>query len=655
MNRLAHEKSAYLRHAAHQKIDWHPWSEAPFEKARAENKPVFLSSGAVWCHWCHVMAKESFEDEEVAKILNDRFVAIKLDRDERPDIDKRYQRALAVMGASGGWPLSLFLTPEKEVFYGGTYFPPREQFGRPAFKTILTAIAQLYTEKRSEVKEQGGKITEFLKSPRDRTVPAADIDQGIVEHGLRAISSEMDTLNGGFGSAPKFPMSGAIELLLNRYFFTRDESLGTWLRKTLTAMARGGFYDQLGGGFHRYSTDEAWFVPHFEKMTDDNAWLLRNYADASVILGDSLFGDVALGTGHFMMKELADPDGGFYASQDADVTPDDEGGYFTWTDAEFRQILGPDEYAVLSLHFFHERGVVHHDPSKKVLCVAADPEEISRTLDLDVDAVRAVVGRGRERLLRAREEREKPFVDKALYTSLNGMAISAFLRAFRAFGNEDLKAFGLKSLDRILDVNISSGQLYHCQGVRAMLDDYIALIDALIGAYEVTGLTLYRDRAEALMGVCRDRFWDKERGGFFDTEEEVIGMRLKGVEDSPHPSGNGLAVLVLTRLSSITGNNDHLRQAELTLKAFSADAGAMGVHAGYYLCGLDGYFNVLKLDVHALPDSELAQAAIFTFHPYTTIVYGDDRGCIIPCLADRCLEPLSDPQALGSFLQQTSF
>ncbi|RJQ56096.1 MAG: thioredoxin domain-containing protein, partial [Nitrospiraceae bacterium] len=374
MDRLSHEKSAYLKHSAEQKIDWYPWSEEAFEKARREDKPVFLSSGAVWCHWCHVMAAECFFDDETAGLLNENFVSIKLDRDERPDVDRRYQMAVAAMGSGGGWPLSVFLTYDRKPFYGGTYFPPEDRHGKPGFRKVLRAVIDLYRTRRNEIDEYTEK---FLQSLKTAPQAAGDINEALLDEEVKNILSEFDMQNGGFGTAPKFPMPGAVEFLLNRFFFTRNEPAGYAARKTLEAMALGGFHDHIRGGFHRYSTDRAWIVPHFEKMADDNAWLLRNYINAYSIFGDALFREAAEGTAGFILSVLADPEGGFYASQDADVTPDDEGGYFTWRDEDFRRVLDEDEYRTLSLYLLNDAGAMGHDGSKKVLFVAMGPEEIA--------------------------------------------------------------------------------------------------------------------------------------------------------------------------------------------------------------------------------------------------------------------------------------
>ena len=647
MNKLANEKSAYLQHAAHQKINWYPWSDEAFEKAKQEDKPVFLSSGAIWCHWCHVMAKESFEDNEVALILNENFIAVKLDRDEMPDIDRRYQQAVAAMGFGGGWPLSIFLTSDRKPFYGGTYFPPGEGFGRPAFKTILMAITQLYSAKRDEVIESSEKILDMLKQ---KPMGTGELRESIIDEGTSIIMKSIDTLYGGFGKTPKFPMSGAIEFLLGRYFFSRDEVLGAALRKTLTFMAKGGYHDQLAGGFHRYSTDQAWIIPHFEKMADDNAWLLRNYVDAYSLLGDPYFREVAEGIISFTRNELSHPDGGFYASQDADVTPDDEGGYFTWTDEDFRKLLDDEEHKVLAPYFLHDRGMMHHDPAKRVLYLDKSPEDVARIAGIDVETVNGIIKRGKKKLLAARETRIKPIIDTALYSSLNGMYISAFLKAYRVLKDEEMKGFALKSLEKILTINTDDDKLLHTPGVKGLLDDHIHLIDALVSAYEVTGVESYLGNADLLMSRSIELFWDKDEGGFFDTDEEVLGTRLKGIEDIPQPSANSIAIILLLKLAFMRDRAEYRTFAEKALKVFSSWGQAMGVHGGYYFSALDTYYNGLELTLNTPADSELALAAHTTFRPYSAIVYREDQGYASPCVQNVCYEPIKEPEALKKFL-----
>jgi uncharacterized protein YyaL (SSP411 family) len=645
MNRLANEQSAYLRHAAHQKIDWYPWSEEAFERARSEDKPLFLSTGAVWCHWCHVMARESFGDDETAQLLNELFINIKLDRDERPDIDRRYQQAVAAMGAGSGWPLSVFLTPDKKPFFGGTYFPPEDMQGRPGFKNVLRAVSNFYKTKRGDVAEYSAQVMDALKP---EVLLPGDLSKSALDEAVQGILSRFDSRHGGFGTAPKFPMPGALEFLLRRFAMNRDPAIGDAVRRMLDAMAEGGFHDQIGGGFHRYSVDEAWIVPHFEKMADDNAWLLRNYIDAYALFGDERYKDAARGVIDFTRDVLSDPGGGFYASQDADVTPDDEGGYFTWTDDDFKKVLTDEEYAVLTLHLFHERGHLHHDPSKSVLAVAGVPEEIARKLGKPVADVLEIVGRGKQKLLRERNQREAPFIDRTLYTSLNGMLITSYLRAFRALGDPSLKDFALLSLDRILRDRLIGNILYHSEGVPAVLDDFIYLMEAFIAAYEGTGARNHLDRAEALMTECVEKFADSE-GGFFDTEGEVLGTRLKRLEDIPHPSANAIAVMLLVKLFALTGKESYRAAAEKALKIFSRAAREMGVHAGAYFCALDAYFSMLKVTVEADPGSDLSRAALALSGPYSTIVYGENNGRVIPCVNETCFNPITDPARLKDF------
>ena len=652
MNRLSREKSVYLKHSAHQKIDWYPWSEEAFERAEKENKPVFLSTGAIWCHWCHVMAKECFEEEEIARILNERFVSIKLDRDERPEIDRRYQRAVAAMGNGSGWPLSVFLTPDKKPFFGGTYFPPEDAHGRPGFKNVLKTVAVFYQTKKGEVLDYADNLLSFLK-PAPST--KGEISRSILEQVEGAVVSQFDPQNGGFGSSPKFPMPGALGFLIGRYFFTGSEPTGYAVKKTLEVMAKGGFHDQIGGGFHRYSVDEAWIIPHFEKMADDNAWLLKNYIDAYSLFGERYFREVAEDITGFLRNVLSDPDGGFYASQDADVTPDDEGGYFTWTDGDFRRVLADEEYKVLSLHLFHEKGTMHHDESKRVLFIAHEPEEIAKETGMDPNKVKEIIGSGKTKLLKERDMRKAPFIDRTLYTSLNGMLIAACLCAFKVLKDEWLGDFSLKSLERIMASRFVDNKLFHSEGVKAMLDDYVYLIEALIGAYEVTGQRSYLERAIGIMDLCIERCWDKDSAGFFDTEEVVLGIRLKAIEDIPHPSSNSLGIVQLLKLYHMTGNESYLRFAEDALAAFLGDAKDMGVHGGHFFYALDSYFSMIKLTIETARGSVLADTAVTFFNPYKSILYSEDKGSVTPCLATGvCLEPIYSEARLKDFLRHPS-
>lgn len=648
MNRLEGEKSAYLRQAAGQKINWYPWSDEAFTRAEVEDKPVILSSGAVWCHWCHVMAKEAFASEDVAAVMNEHFVAIKIDRDERPDIDKRYQRALAAMGRNGGWPLTIFLTPDKKPFYGGTYFPLTDSPGRPGFLTVLLTISGFYKTRRDEVLQNSVKIYDFLQSQVPRK---GKMSQVLAAEAVQSIIGSFDAMYGGFGSAPKFPMSGAIEFLIGRYFLTKDESVKQALKKTLVAMASGGLHDHLGGGFHRYSTDEAWILPHFEKMTDDNAWLLRNYVDAYALFGDGFFRQIAENIIYFIRKELSRPAGGFYASMDADVSADDEGGYYTWTDEDLRRVLTEDEYAVVELYFVNKQNAVQHNDNKYVLAVSTGVNDAAHRLNMNIEEVKSLLERGRLKLLAERDKRMKPFIDTALYTSLNSMMIAAFLKAYRILGDEKARDFALLSLERILQTHSADGAVLHTEGVKGLLEDYVHLVDALICAYEVSSDRVYLDRADIFMKICMQKFWDEENGGFFDTEEEIAGTRIKYVEDAPGPSANAVAAIVLSKLGHVLGSEDYSRRAERLLHTFSTDAQLMGIHGAYYFCALDTFFNSLKLDINARPESGLAKSVLSLFHPFSCILWGEDRGIVTPCTKDSCLQPVRTGEELKDRLE----
>lgn len=648
MNRLSKERSAYLRHSSHQKIDWYPWSEEAFEKAKEEDKPVFLSSGAIWCHWCHVMAKECFEDDDVVKLLNENFINVKLDRDERPDVDKRYQQAIAAMGSGGGWPLSVFLTPDKKPFFGGTYFPPEDMQNRPGFKKVLKTVSDFYKSKREEVSKYANRLIDFLKP---KSMPQNEIKESMLYEAVTTILSEFDPQNGGFGSVPKFPSPGAMEFLMNRYFFVKDESIKRAVEKTLEAMAKGGFHDQIGGGFHRYSTDEAWIIPHFEKMADDNAWLLRNYINGYRLFGDRYFKEVAEGIINFIKDVLSDPEGGFYASQDADITPDDEGGYFTWTDEDIKSTVSDEEYRILSLHLLHKRGSMHHDRAKNVLFVAMEPAEISKETGIEEDKVIGMIFSGKKKLFEKRKTKEQPFIDRTLYTSLNSMLISSYLLAYRVLKNNYLKEFALLSLDSILKKNFLNNKLYHSEGVNALIDDYIYIIDALISAYEITGNISFLTRADEIMEICISKFWDENDGGFFDTSEDIIGIKLKGIEDVPHPSANSNAVILLLKLYFMTKKEIYKQYAEKILKSFYLRARDLGIHSGYYFCALDAYFNMYKLTLESAPESALTDKALSFFIPYLSILYKEDNGRIIPCKGNQCYEPIYSPEGIREFFK----
>ncbi|MGH9580413.1 MAG: thioredoxin domain-containing protein, partial [Terriglobales bacterium] len=392
-NALAEASSAYLRSAMHQPIRWFEWGDEAFAAARRENKPILLDIGAVWCHWCHVMDRESYENPAVAALVNENFVAVKVDRDERPDIDARYQAAVSAISGQGGWPLTAFLTPEGKPFFGGTYFPPDEQWGRPGFRQLLKAIAQAFREKHGDVVQSAENVMTAIAHAEAFTGRSADFSPRIIEQIVQSAAQAFDLRHGGFGTAPKFPHPAAMDLVLDRYARTGEAALRTLLDTTLQGMARGGVYDQLAGGFHRYSVDERWIVPHFEKMSYDNSELLKNYVHGYQVTGNAFYAAVARDIVRWMDEWLSDREhGGFYASQDADYSLDDDGDYFTWTLAETEEVLTPEEAKVATLHYeISEVGEMHHNPAKNVLHVRAPVDEIAVRLGYEAGRVEALL------------------------------------------------------------------------------------------------------------------------------------------------------------------------------------------------------------------------------------------------------------------------
>ncbi len=600
-NALAQAASAYLRSAMHQPIHWHEWGEEAFASARRENKPVLLDIGAVWCHWCHVMDRESYDNPEVARIVNENFIAVKVDRDERPDIDSRYQAAVSAISGQGGWPLTAFLTPEGKPFYGGTYFPPDDHWGRPGFKRVLLAIAQSFREKKDDVAEQARMVTAMLEQAESFAGHEAEVSPRLLEAILHSAFSMYDARHGGFGQAPKFPHPGVLDLLIERYAHTRDPRLGELVSNTLEKMARGGVYDQLAGGFHRYSVDERWVVPHFEKMSYDNSELLKNYVHGLQATGNAFFGAVARDIIRWMDEWLSDRErGGFYASQDADINLEDDGDYFTWTLAEARDLLSGDELSVASLHYdIHEVGEMQHDPARNVLYVRAPVEEVAVRLGMQAGRVEALLASAREKMLAARRRRPTPYVDKTVYTGWNALCVSAYLEAARVLELEHARHFALRSLDRVLAeawhpqrglahvVAYSDPTAAH-RHVAGVLDDYAFLALACLDAYEATADLSYFNFARRVGDAMIERFHDDAGGGFFDLEKDadgklgVLGARRKPFQDSPTPAGNPCVAIALLRLHGYTGQASYREKAERALKVFAGVAEQYGIFAGTY-------------------------------------------------------------------------
>src|SRR4030081_685973 len=497
LNSLARASSAYLRSAMHQPIQWHEWGEEAFAAAQRENKPVLLDIGAVWCHWCHVMDRESYDDAEVAAIVNEHYIAVKVDRDERPDIDSRYQAAVGALTGQGGWPLTAFLTPDGKPFYGGTYFPPADAYGRPSFKRVLLSIAQAYSEKHGEVLEQAQMVESAISRAESFSGGGGKVSVTVIDAIAESARKMFDEVNGGFGSAPKFPHPAALDLVMDQYVRTdssndraENQELRTIFVHTLERMARGGVYDQLAGGFHRYSVDERWIVPHFEKMCYDNSELLKNYVHAYQATGSEFFADVARDIIRWMDEWLGDRErGGFYASQDADISMDDDGDYFTWTLDEARAVLSEDELRVAALRYdINEVGEMHHNPAKNVLYVRAPIEEIGRRLNLEPERVSGLLESAKKKMYAARLKRPTPYVDKTVYVGWNSLCVSAYLEAAKVLNLDAARRFALRSLDRILSAAWKAGPGNAGEGARATLLHVVAYSDPEAEHREVAAL-----------------------------------------------------------------------------------------------------------------------------------------------------------------------
>ncbi len=601
-NALAQAASAYLRSAMHQPIHWHEWGEEAFATAQRENKPILLDIGAVWCHWCHVMDHESYDDPEVARIVNENFIAVKVDRDERPDIDSRYQAAVSAISGQGGWPLTAFLTPEGKPFYGGTYFPPDERMGRPSFKRVLEAIAGAFREKHADVREQADMVMNALSQAESFAGRSAAFYPRIVDSIVRSATRLFDVEHGGFGTAPKFPHAAILDLMIDRYARGGESHLKTVIETTLTHMARGGVYDQLAGGFHRYSVDERWVVPHFEKMSYDNSELLKNYVHAWQALGEPFFAEVARDIIRWMDEVLSDRQrGGFYASQDADINMEDDGDYFTWTLEEARAVLSEDELAAAGYHYdIGEIGEMHHNPQKNVLHVRSSVEEIAARMGTPAERVRALLDSAKRKMLAARLKRPTPYVDKTVYVNWNALCVSAYLDAARVLQLDEARHFALRSLDRILAeawrpasglkhvVAYSDPSARH-RDVPGLLDDYAFTAIACLDAYETTAALSYFNFARRIGHAMIERFYDDTGSGFFDVEKSAsapeigaLAARRKPFQDSPTPAGDSAATIALLRLHAYTNEQSYQEKARQTLEVFAGMAEQYGIFAGTY-------------------------------------------------------------------------
>ena len=638
-NTLSSAASAYLRSAMYQPVAWMEWGNAAFARAEREDKPILLDIGAVWCHWCHVMDRESYEDPATAQIINESFIAVKVDRDERPDVDSRYQAAISAISGQGGWPLTAFLTPDGKPYFGGTYFPLEDRHGRPSFQRVLITMAEAFANRRAEVDESAQSVMNAIEHNESFSGHHGQLGPELVEKMVAAMLKSADQRNGGFGAQPKFPHSSALDLLLDvaqrgvasvglkaaQNARTLSETAKQVVTVTLEKMANGGVYDHLAGGFHRYSVDEHWIVPHFEKLAYDNSELLKNYVHAYQAFGDPQHACVARDIMRWMNEWLSDRErGGFYASQDADFSLEDDGDYFTWTRDEAAEVLTPEELRIAAGYYeIAEIGDMHHNVAKNVLHVRHPLAAVARKAGVSAGEASELLESAKRKLYAARLQRPAPYVDRTMYVAWNAMCISAYLTAARVLEDEPARAFALKSLDRMLQ-SMSGGGAPHVleygeAGAAAnpapgLLDDHVFLAHASLDAWEATGEIRYYEAAANLAEETVEKFFDAEHKGFFDAATPAVGeqrlgalaARRKPLQDSPTPAGNPMAATLLMRMTELNGHGGYAKKAQETLETFAGVAEHFGLYAATYASAVQRFIQE-SLHVCVIGDDEAAK------------------------------------------------
>ena len=571
-NRLINETSPYLLQHAHNPVDWYAWGPEALDRARAENRPILLSIGYSACHWCHVMERESFEDEQIAALMNEHFVNIKVDREERPDLDHIYQTAVQLFTGQGGWPLTMFLTPEQEPFYGGTYFPPDDRYGRPGFPRVLHALADAYQNRQPDVSKSTTEIREAMQKLSGFRDEGGDLSLELVTSSVRTIAGHVDMVHGGFGSQPKFPNPTNLDCLLRYWHYSGNENFLNVVKLSLDKMADGGIYDQLGGGFHRYSVDDHWLVPHFEKMLYDNAQLLSLYAAMYRITGEPRYARVTREVLDYVQREMCHPGGGFYATQDAD-SEGEEGKFFVWTKAEVDERIGEDSRLFCRYYDVTEAG--NWESGNNILHLTVSLQQLADLFQTDAGTAGERIEAARRNLFGVREQRIKPFRDEKILTAWNGLMLSGMIEAATVLGDDQAMRTVRQTITFLSQQMVRDGTLLrsHKDGKSKLggyLDDYAFLAAALLDAFEVTFEPSYFDLARQLMTTLLQDFWDDANGGFFFTgvRHEALIDRVKSGMDQAIPSGTAVATRNLLRLYTHTGEADYLHRAERVLRLY---------------------------------------------------------------------------------------
>ncbi len=592
-NRLIHEKSPYLLQHAFNPVDWYPWGEEAFARARELKLPIFLSIGYSTCHWCHVMAHESFDDPEIGALLNANFICIKVDREERPDIDQIYMAAAQALTGSGGWPLSVFLTPELQPFYAGTYFPPEARYGQPAFRTVLTSLHELWTNQRDKVLHSAGQLTAHLQASvaTASATTAAKLDEALLTKTVSQFAASFDQQYGGFGQAPKFPRPASYTFLLRQYHRTGEQRALDMVTTTLDHMAAGGLYDHLGGGFHRYSTDREWLVPHFEKMLYDQAQLATSYLEGFQLTGNLHYAEVARQTLDYVLRDLTSPQGGFFSAEDADSPrPDDptkhaEGAFYLWTKKEIDALLGPKVAPIFDFHYtIQAAGNITHASAEEfgignILHTPHSLEETAKHGKLSVPETEKLLDSGRQILFQARTKRPRSHLDDKVVTAWNGLMISSLAKGAMVLDEPRYLAAAQKAAGFILatlrdEKTNTLMRRYRdgTAGLEAQLDDYAFLCQGVLDLYEASFDPGWLQAAEALTRKQLELFWDENNNGFFDTTANSSNriLRMKSQYEGAEPGGNAVAAMNLMRLAEMTGNSDWAEKARSTITSAGA-------------------------------------------------------------------------------------
>ena len=678
-NRLAGESSPYLLQHANNPVDWRPWGSEAFDVAKSEDKPIFLSIGYSTCHWCHVMERESFEDAKIAEQLNRSFVPIKVDREERPDVDDVYMTAVQTMTGAGGWPMSLFLTPEGKPFYGGTYYPPDDRYGRPGFSSVLTAVADAWELRREELEASAGQLLAHLDRAAHAPTAGPEVGAAPLEKAARSLAAEFDPRHGGFGAAPKFPPSMRLEFLLRWWIRTGEARAREMVETTLAKMTSGGIYDHVGGGFHRYSTDARWLVPHFEKMLYDNALLAKTYLLAYRAFGNADFARVARETLDYLLAEMTPPGGGFFAAQDADADGE-EGTFSVWDPASLEAAVDPEAAAIVAARFGVTAAGNFEGGGQTVLSVVRSVPEIAAELSISESQVEAALEEARRKMYEVRSRRVRPMTDEKLLTDWTALAISAFALGARVLSEPRYEEAARRAAGRILQNCRVPGDLLHREkdgaaGIPGFASDYAFFIEALLDLYEATFDSRYFCEAVALQTEMDARFADP-RGGYFLSAKShgALIVRPREMFDGATPSSNSVAAMNLLRLATFTGAQKYSHGADRIFAAFAGYLERAPAAFPRLLAALDYRESepreVVLSGEPGRKDFEALRAAVFaSAQPNRVLVHAAETGTpeelrplvgsrasadgsarAFVCRAFSCLAPTSDPAELAALL-----